>query len=44
MDDKTLYAAILGVKQPWSVEQVELRLAHGEVHVWDATSGILKSK
>ena len=36
MDDKTLYAAILGVKQPWSVEQVELRLAHGEVHVWVA--------
>ena len=32
MDDKSLYAAILGVKEPWGVESVELRLAQGEVH------------
>jgi hypothetical protein len=30
VDDKSLYAAILGVKE------VELRLAEGEVHVWVA--------
>ncbi len=36
MDDKSLYAAILGVKEPWAVEKVELRLADGEVHVWVA--------
>jgi transposase len=36
VDDKSLYAAILGVPQPWSVEQVELRLADGEVHIWVA--------
>ena len=33
MDDTSLYAAILGVKEPWSVEHVELRLAAGEVHI-----------
>lgn len=36
MDDKSLYAAILGVTEPWGVEKVELRLAAGEVHVWVA--------
>ena len=36
MDDKSLYAAILGVKEPWSVDKVELRLAQGEVHIWVA--------
>ncbi len=36
MDDKSLYAAILGVKEPWAVEKVELRLVDGEVHVWVA--------
>jgi transposase len=36
MDDKSLYAAILGLKEPWGVERVELRLAEGEVHVWVA--------
>jgi transposase len=33
VDDKSLYAAILGVKEPWGVESVELRLADGEVHI-----------
>ena len=36
MDDKSLYAAILGVKDPWGVEKVDLRLGEGEVHVWVA--------
>jgi len=36
VDDKSLYAAILGVKEPWGVDKVELRLAHGEVHIWVA--------
>lgn len=36
MDDKALYAAILGLMQPWEVEKVELKLASGEVHVWVA--------
>src|SRR5262245_2763979 len=36
MDDKSLYAAILGLKEPWGIERVELRLAEGEVHVWVA--------
>jgi transposase len=36
VDDKSLYAAILGMKAPWGVESVELRLAQGEVHIWVA--------
>jgi transposase len=36
MDDKNLYAAILGLKEPCGVEKVELRLADEEVHVWVA--------
>ena len=36
MDDKSLYAAILGVKAPWEVDKVELRLAQGAVHIWVA--------
>ena len=36
MDDRSLYAAILGVKEPWGVDKVELRLEHGEVHIWVA--------
>ncbi len=36
MDDKSLYAAILGLKEPWGVEKVELRLGAGEVHIWVA--------
>ncbi len=34
MDDKTLYAKLLGLTSPWGVERVELKLAEGEVHVW----------
>ena len=33
MDDKKLYAAILGLTEPWGVEVVELKLSEGEVHV-----------
>lgn len=33
MQDRQLYAEILGIKAPWFVEQVELKLAEGEVHV-----------
>ena len=36
MDDKSLYAAILGLTDPWGVEKVELRQGDGEVHVWVA--------
>jgi hypothetical protein len=36
VDDKSLYAAILGLTAPWGVEKVELRLEDGEVHVWVA--------
>jgi transposase len=36
VDDKSLYAAILGVKGPWGVENVELRLVDEEAHVWVA--------
>lgn len=34
MDDRTLYAKLLGLTSPWGVERVELKLAEGEVHVW----------
>ncbi len=36
MDDKALYAAILGITAPWKVETVDLQLEAGEVHVWVA--------
>jgi transposase len=36
VDDKSLYAAILGLKDPWGVEKVDLRLADGAVHIWVA--------
>jgi transposase len=36
VDDKSLYAAILGVQNPWAVEKVELRVSDGEVHIWVA--------
>jgi transposase len=36
MDEKTLYAKLLGLTSPWGVEKVELRLDQGEVHVWVA--------
>ena len=31
MNDKQLYEQILGIKSPWHVEQVELKLADGQV-------------
>ena len=36
MDDKALYAKILGLMEPWAVEKVELHLTEGEIHVWTA--------
>lgn len=36
MDDRTLYAKLLGLPPPWGVERVELKLSEGEVHVWVA--------
>jgi len=33
MQDRQLYEQILGIGQPWFVEQVDLQLAQGEVHV-----------
>jgi len=36
VNDKSLYPAILGLKEPWGVEKVDLRLGAGEVHVWVA--------
>jgi len=33
VQDRDLYAQILGVREPWRVERVELKLADGEVHV-----------
>lgn len=34
MDEKILYAKLLGLNSPWGVDKVELRLDEGEVHVW----------
>jgi transposase len=34
MQDKDLYAKLLGLSEPWSVARVELKLREGEVHVW----------
>ena len=34
MDDRSLYAAILGLEAPWEVERVELRETEQVVHVW----------
>lgn len=33
MDDKQLYAEILGLTDPWTVERVQLELSGGEVRV-----------
>src|SRR5437879_9915377 len=38
MRDRELYATILGVQAPWTVERVELDVAGGAVHVWLARS------
>jgi transposase len=34
MDDRALYATILGLSEPWEVEAVELKEAEQAVHVW----------
>jgi transposase len=34
MRDRELYATILGLQAPWTVERVEVALAEGSVHVW----------
>lgn len=34
MDDRSLYATILGMEAPWGVERVELRELEQAVHVW----------
>ena len=40
MDDRTLYATILGIAAPWDVARVELDDAAKAVHVWlEARSG-----
>ena len=36
MDDKALYARLLGLAPPWGIERVELKLAEGEVHLYVA--------
>jgi transposase len=33
VDDRALYQQILGIREPWGVERVELQLDRGEVHV-----------
>jgi transposase len=33
VQDRDLYAAILGIRSPWRVREVELKLSEGEVHV-----------
>lgn len=33
VDDRDLYGQILGIRTPWRVDKVELKLADGEVHV-----------
>jgi transposase len=33
MQDRQLYAEILGIRAPWFVERVELKVTEGEVHV-----------
>lgn len=44
MQDRQLYAQILGIAEPWGVESVELRLAEGEVIVgvaWSVGSALV---
>jgi hypothetical protein len=33
MQDRELYARILGITDPWQVERVDLKLEIGEVHI-----------
>jgi hypothetical protein len=37
MDDKTLYTKLLGLTPPWRIEDVELKLEAGEVHIKSGT-------
>jgi transposase len=34
MQDRELYRQILGIESPWYVDRVDLKLNHGEVHVY----------
>src|SRR5450759_180965 len=34
MQDRELYSAILGIRSPWSVQSVDLKLTEGEVHIY----------
>ena len=34
MDDRVLYATVLGLTEPWQVERVELRKNEQAVHLW----------
>ncbi len=34
MQDRLLYAQILGITDPWYVERVELKLKEGEIHIY----------
>ena len=36
MDNKGLYATLLGLKEPWEVTLVDVQAGAGEVHVWVA--------
>jgi hypothetical protein len=38
MRDHELYATILGLTAPWTVERVEVDVPGGAVHVWLASS------
>jgi transposase len=39
MDEKSLYETLLGLREPWAVERVEVHSGAGEVHVWVALPG-----
>ncbi len=34
MQDRNLYAQILGIERPWNVDRVELQLEKGAVHIY----------
>ena len=33
MQDRELYSQILGIREPWRVDRVDLKLTEGEVHI-----------
>jgi hypothetical protein len=39
--DRELYRRILGIGSPWFVENVELKLSEGEVHVYLEHAGVV---